>query len=188
MVCNDIMDPKYGFNAEKKEILQHSMKMYMGIDIIIDSGKTGTLVIASRECRQFSPFDIAFAAEICGCIDDKYRMRRDARASGAVSNLTICSVLLSGIKGYIGAAMDCLDQIGEAFRDIRRSQSSTSSMSDDFQELKSLVERFESHKTNVQSSIDRALNVAKNYTSNDKKEYFLSCFQSQPEGFIQVCL
>eukprot|EP01039_Chlorochromonas_danica_P010848 gene10848-12058_t len=55
-----------------------------------------------------------------------------------------------------------------------------------WKEMIDLLPNFDSINQHLQSAIERALVVAKNYTSTDKTSYYISCFQTESVGFVQT--
>lgn len=133
-VCGDLLEDR-GVREGIAGLLQHGVRAYLGVSMILEGGKVATLIVASNQPRTFSPEDISVAGEICACIEDRYRMRRETAITNTVSNLTISSVLLSSIKVrlclwhprssliifvqvYLHTATTCMEAMDQIYIDI----------------------------------------------------------------------
>jgi hypothetical protein len=96
-VCSDLSKDG-SVRSDIRPLLHHGIKAYLGVSIMTEAGKYATLIISSMEARKFSSQDIHLACELCACIEDRYRMRRETDIANTVDNLSISSVLLSSIK------------------------------------------------------------------------------------------
>lgn len=101
-VCGDILAD----TTVRPELvckLKHGLRSYLGVSLRLEVGRSATLIVVSPSPRVFSSNDIALACELCACIEDRYQMRNEAHIANTVSNLSITSTLLSGIKVHLRA-------------------------------------------------------------------------------------
>lgn len=180
MVSEDIIQDTR-MTADMKDMLSPSVSAYLGMPLLLDGGKWGTLLVFYSSPHFFTPKEISLIDEVKVMISERYVLQRQRIVDDTVANLLITSVLMSGIKLYLTIATTCLKKMDEEFEKIRKSPS----MSRGWGEMATLCNRLEKTYNQLEIAIERALSLAKNYTMTDRKSYYMSCFQSQATGFMK---
>lgn len=78
--------------------IQGKIGFYVGIRLLLEDGKVGSLIAVMREPRtSISALEISIVSEIAGAIEDLYASRRNHDWLTAKSNLSLCSGLMTGL-------------------------------------------------------------------------------------------
>eukprot|EP00981_Chlorochromonas_danica_P013821 scaffold6861_cov248-Ochromonas_danica.AAC.24 len=164
---------------EKNSLLCHSVRSMLSMSIMMTTGVRSTLILSSPQPHRFTQLELAIASDLGGCIEDQYQARRAATIGTTLANLRLCSVLVTGVKGYLNIANEALKKVKEGFDNFRARQGVTAKT------VLSLTRLFQSHLADLDSSILRSTLVAQYYYRADRDRYYLDTFAAQPESFTK---